>query len=218
MPQVSNIYKRTLPLLSNATFYSLVANANSPDGIATVTAYLLDALSYSNAPKKMLSNHNNAFVNFLSWCGQPDVKEDLPLALLNAIATCHAKAKAQISKKQWLVYQTGLDWKSAKQQQRRDLLLSQMQTHSKVVVHQLPEAYPPAGHWVAESASVHAKWYAHLKSGKLHDKHTRRCPIHLLDYTRLQRDIGPLENAYIVDETGVYLTGPVWLCALYAQY
>jgi len=131
MRRVSNTYKRTLPLLSTHAFYTLVADANSPDGIAAATAYLLDALAYSNAPKKMLANHNTALHDFLSWCGQPDVKEDLPLALIHSISVCHTKAKAQISKKQWLVYQIGLDWKSAKQGERRDLLLMSMMTLSK---------------------------------------------------------------------------------------
>jgi len=80
-----------------------------------------------------------------------------------------------------------------------------MMTHgNKIIVHQLPEPYPPAGHWIAESPAVLAKWRSHLTIGHLHDTQTNHCPIHLLDRTRLQRDIGPRDDGFICNEKGEF--------------
>jgi hypothetical protein len=208
-PTTNNIYKNTIPLIDNPVFCSMVAGANNPADFAGATAYLIDALQYVRAPSNMCS-YSTAFNRFLSFCGQPDHAGLLSAALRSALYARKHKAKSQIDKKKWLVFHIGLDWKSAGQIARRDLLIRCLKTSHKVVAPLRTMPYPPAGHWIADTQSAHDRWYDHLTFGKLHDSRNGKdhMPIHILDYQKLTKDIGPHDDAYIVDENG-------GLCLLY---
>lgn len=193
-----------VPLINSPVFHNMVANANNLTSLAAATAYLVDALEYVDAPPSMCDYHT-AFEYFLSFFGQPDHATHLSPALCNALQMHKHKAKAQINEKQWLVHHVGLDWKSGKQMARCDLYLQRLHANHLIVAPYWITPYPPAGHWIAETQSIHNKWLCHLTNPgcKKHDKCIPDLPIHILIPEELMRDIGPDEDAYIVDENGM---------------
>ena len=199
-PTTNKVYSKAISILDTPTFHSLVGNANTESGFVDATLYLIDILHTFRAPSRMCEP-STAFYNFLAWCGQDANTALLTVDLQSAIHTRRSKARSQISQKQWLVYTIGLDWKSDKQMARRDLLISLMKETNLVIAPHHNTPYPPVGQWVAESDSIRKRWRASLSPGsKRHDKRTPTYPIHLLDYSQLHKDIGPCQDAYIVDE------------------
>ena len=203
MTRTSKYYERIIPLINNCTFCRFLAAANTPDGAAAATAYLIDALTYVKAPQR-LCDPSSALQLLITWSGHQENVQKLGGDLHTALCVRRTKAKAQINAKQWLVLSIGLDWKSPRQEERRELLLSYMKAHNQVSAHRLPAPYPPPSVWVAESQSIHTKWCSHLSSVELHDdRYNEHLPIHILDWNQLQKNIGPDEDAYICDpDTG----------------
>lgn len=159
---------------------------------------------YVKAPQR-LCDPSSALQLLITWSGHQENVQKLGGDLHTALCTCHIfKVKAQINAKQWLVLSIGLDWKSPRQEERRELLLSYMKAHNQVSAHRLPAPYPPPSVWVTESQSIHTKWCSHLSSVELHDDcYNEHLPIHILDWNQLQKNIGPDEDAYICDpDTG----------------
>jgi len=212
MGGTSKFYKRTTKLLDNRTFWRFIADANTPDGLAAATAYLIDALTYTGAPEHLL-DYDTALSRFLSWAGHKENLELFSSDFQGAFHVRHKKGKVQISTKQWLVYSIGLDWKSPQQHARRELLFDHMRTNHAIRAQRLPAPYPPAQNWIAESQTIYDKWHAHLSLGKLHDSRGKHLPIHMLDWAQLQRNVSPGNDAWVYDhQTGKFHI-IVWLKA-----
>jgi hypothetical protein len=206
-PTTSKYYKAAISLLKDSfIFCGLLATSNTPDHHIAATSYLIDTLEYLGAPDNMM-DPTMALQKFLSFCGQPIHAQLMSPALDDAWQARQVKSQIQITRKKWLVYHVGLNWDSDKQAACRDLLLSHMQKNCKVIAPYLAAPYPPPGSWVANTKSAYDKWHAYLEDRVLHDNRTgSTLKILWLDHKRLIWDIGPHEDAYIVDENGVFPT------------
>ncbi|KAF8351718.1 hypothetical protein F5887DRAFT_874065 [Amanita rubescens] len=96
-----------------------------------------------------------------------------------------------------VVHTLGLNWKA--REKRAACQQARFSSAKNIYLPCLDAPYPPRNHWVIESQAILDLWKRELCHGKLHNKRTKRHPIHFLDPSKLAANIGPTEDAFIYD-------------------
>jgi hypothetical protein len=136
------------------------------------------------------------FSDFITFCKCTNNMGSIPESLKRLINDRDIAVCTWWAEHQNLVSIAGLDWKSKKQIDRRDMRLRE------VPIHHLPRLaveYPRAGTWVVETSKIRKLWKKRLMEDPQPDHRHKQLPIDLLDWDLLALDIAPNEDAIIYD-------------------
>lgn len=183
-------------LADDAEFCMLLAYAVSAEDIATFVNTLKDRLSAAHVNDDLLSG--DIFSNFISFCTRRRYQHLIGPKVIQANEERTARRKERAKKHKKIVYNLGLNWKSAQCTARQTARFS---TAKHIYIPRLDTPYPPRNHWVADTQDTRDMWERHLSVRRLRDKRTGYHPMHLIDYTRLAANILPGEDVFIYDST-----------------
>ena len=181
-------------LHDDAEFCMLLSFAVSSEDIAAFIALLKIRLSSVDAAD-VLAARKDLFSDFVSFCHRHDNILGAKIVKANEERIARRKIRAGSHKK--VIRTLGLNWKA--KGKRAACQNTRFSSARNIYVSRLDTPYPPRNHWVVESQAILDLWKHELCHGKLHDKRTKRHPIHFLDSAKLAANIGPTEDAFIYD-------------------
>ncbi|KAM6489122.1 hypothetical protein JOM56_010310 [Amanita muscaria] len=181
----------------NDALCSIIAHARTDEGRDELVKTLKAKMVYHGASEFALENPE-LLRSFFSYCGKnkTSIGGNLSVALAQRSSYLKQHKRAQ----RMVVDDIGLNWKSAKQDMRRDAMLSGI---PELEVVWLDKPYPPLGHWVCDTPEIYQLWEWRIKKGPLSDTRSKlsRKPLMHLDWTRI-KTIQHKESVRLVNKDG----------------